>query len=295
MAAPKYYQDENGRWRKASGQFARKDLAERWYARYGKPKRKTKKRRLKELAKLAKKRKEAAKKAAATRKRKKREAELAAKKRSEAAKKAAATRKRKKLEAQLAAKKRSEAAKKAAATRKRRKEEAKKQAPPIPVQKKKERKKKERKKAEPKERPRITQVQLAAREVREYLLRFSPDVDIEINRDGTIDGEVRIVAAPADILPDLEDLIPGAPDGTWVQFGGSYEIDEDWRELSRNYKTFPHSNVLAHPQRGQQAVQNVATAIEIDDSMTDSGHRPRYTIIRVYWTPSGERPERKFD
>ena len=137
-------------------------------------------------------------------------------------------------------------------------------------------------------------MQLAARDIRDYLLRYSPDVNLVLNRDGTIDAEVRIIAAPSDILPELEDIVPGAPEGTWVQFGGSYQIDEDWRELSKNYKTYPYSNVFAYPQRAEQAALNVATAIEIDDRMQDTGHKPRYTIIRVYWTPSGERPDRVF-
>ena len=135
-------------------------------------------------------------------------------------------------------------------------------------------------------------------DLEDWLSTFSPEPNVVLNRDGTIIGEVRIVAPPSDLLPSLEDAISVPPHDAWVTIGGAYVLTSDWREIntSTDVSGFgaPARMAKAYPQPGKLIVENLATAIEIDDNMQNAGHEPEFTVIRVAWSPDGKRPAMKF-
>lgn len=139
-----------------------------------------------------------------------------------------------------------------------------------------------------------------------------------INRDLTVDGEVRISHLPEEwreeggailigeflsrILRTMGELVPGAEGGVYwisigVRFGPQSEAEpgaEDIKEIYKRYRGL--FQVAVHPTNASypDGIQNnVAGIVDIIKKISVRRSMPPSAIlVRFTWTPDGTRPER---
>jgi hypothetical protein len=155
------------------------------------------------------------------------------------------------------------------------------------------------------------------------------EVSAVVNRDGTVDGELRIPAAAIDVEEILTILeLSGVWRGMdhekfWISVGYTYTVDprhqvkageapgivgerddddddeeeglkpSDWRK--RYWKRAGTYQELAHPQRLRRLGENFATARTILHNLIRYGFRVREILVRVFWSETGERPPGKHE
>jgi hypothetical protein len=144
-----------------------------------------------------------------------------------------------------------------------------------------------------------------------------------INRDWTIDGELRIPAPAIDVTEVLYALetatVWDAGVGYWFSVGFVYTVDPrhqvksgeapsivaaatdgDEEEAATDWRTKYHKRAgtyqeLAYPQRENRRGENFATARTILQNLLPYGFRIREILIRVRWSLDGERPPGKHE
>jgi hypothetical protein len=134
------------------------------------------------------------------------------------------------------------------------------------------------------------------------LAAYSPTIHVHVNDDGSVDGELSMLADD-DYIKQFRELALNLPRmrGAWILLEIYYapEMEDFYDEsdflIRRGLVGVPIHSGLSMPTESQwekpQGITKILTARLIAERIEEgSGFRPTQIVVRVYWSPTGERP-----